>query len=45
MKTPPIWTMSCENEVLDNLASLGVTMGAVTHDPRVAAHADRRVRL
>ena len=34
-----------QNEVLDNLAGLGVTIVAVTHDPRVGARAHRRVRL
>ena len=37
--------MSCENEVLNKLASLGVTMVTVTHGPRLASRADHRVRL
>jgi len=34
-----------QREVLSNLAALGVTMIAVTHDPRVVACADRCVRI
>ena len=34
-----------QREVLDNLVGLGVTILAVTHDPRVLARADRRVEL
>ncbi len=34
-----------QSRVLDNLAGLGITMLAVTHDPRVAERADRRIDL
>ena len=34
-----------QRQVLDNLASLGITLIAVTHDPRVVECADRFVRI
>ena len=34
-----------QRQVLDNLASLGITLIAVTHDPRVVECADRCVRI
>ena len=34
-----------QHELLDNLAGLGITIIAVTHDPRVIDHADRCIPL
>ena len=34
-----------QSRVLDNLAGLGITILAVTHDPRVAERAERRIDL
>ena len=36
---------SLQRRVLENLAALGITMIAVTHDPRVLEYADRSVRI